>query len=426
MISRFRRYAFGVCAASTLAACSASQPQTPAVAPAHSIAHHIGPAWTYAVLHRFRHAIGGAHPSASLIDVNGTLYGTTLFGGTGSGTVFSLSPTSREKVLHKFAGGSDGAWPWSELIDVNGTLYGTTYLGGGTGCGGYGCGTVYSITTTGTEKVLYSFSGGSSDGANPEAGLIDMNGTLYGTTTADGGSGCYNNVGCGTVFSVSTSGTEKVLHGFTSGSDGSYPVGDLLDVNGTLYGTTAQGGSGCPQHSCGIVFSITTSGTEKVLYSFAPGTNSDGNSPNGGLIDVNGTLYGTTYEGGGTGCGGSGCGVVFSVTTSGSEQVLYRFAGGSDGGTPSSGLIDLNGTLYGTTGDGGGNQCYGNNCGIIFSMTTGGAETVLYRFTNLADGWQPRARLLNVNGTLYGTAYYGGTSGCRKYYYCGTIFTLSP
>ena len=205
------------------------------------------------------------------------------------GVVYSISTTGKETVLHRFHG-FDGARPYASLINVNGTLYGTTY-GGGTN----GEGSVFSITTTGTEKVLYSFGGGS-DGKNPAARFINVNGSLYGTTYWGGSGSCTG--GCGTVFSITTSGIEKLLHTFGGGSDGSHPVAGLTNVKGTLYGTTLYGGSnGCiNSQSCGTVFSITTTGKEKVLYSFAGGT--DGAAPAGQLINVNGTLFGTTYSGG--------------------------------------------------------------------------------------------------------------------------------
>jgi uncharacterized repeat protein (TIGR03803 family) len=195
--------------------------------------------------------------------MNGALYGTTTEGGgLGSthlccGTVFSVTTTGKERVLHVFAGGSDGAYPQADLIDVDGTLYGTTTYGGA-----YGFGTVFSVTTDGTEKVLYSFGGGS-DGEYPSAGLIDVKGTLYGTTTYGGSSSwCNFGYGCGTLFSVTTTGAEQVLHAFAGGSaDGANPHADLIDVNGTLYGTTFYGGPSCKRHGgvrgCGTVFTFT-------------------------------------------------------------------------------------------------------------------------------------------------------------------------
>lgn len=102
---------------------------------------------------------------------------------------------------------------------------------------------------------------------------------------------------------------------------------------------------------------------------------------------------------------------------------MYRFTGGSDGATPASGLIDVNGTLYGTTLNGGA-SC---TCGTVYSVSTSGAETVLYRFTGGTDGWIPIAGLTDVHGTLYGTTELGGDKvGCCSKYGGGTVFTFSP
>lgn len=137
--------------------------------------------------------------------------------------------------------------------------------------------------------VLYSFHG-AHDGANPRANLISMGSTLYGTTGA-GGTGGY-----GTVFSITASGTEKVLHPFDK-SDGADPSSGLVNVNGMLYGVTPQGGA----NYVGTVFSVTTAGKERVLYNFGRDS-SDGAYPTG-LINVGGTLYGTTNLGGASGYG---------------------------------------------------------------------------------------------------------------------------
>jgi uncharacterized repeat protein (TIGR03803 family) len=148
------------------------------------------------------------------------------------------------------------------------------------------------------------------------------------------------------VYSIGTDGTEKVLYSFGGGSDGAYPAEGLTDVYGTLYGTTDEGGTS----DKGTVYSISTDGTEKVLHSFGGG--SDGDGPFAGLIDVNGTLYGTTFLGGDHGCYQSGCGTVYSISTDGTEKVLYRFDG-YDGAQPEARLLHHNGTLYGTTSTGG-------------------------------------------------------------------------
>jgi uncharacterized repeat protein (TIGR03803 family) len=205
-----------------------------------------------------------------LINVNGTLYGTTTEDGAKlghshlcCGTVFSVTTAGKEQVLYKFAGGpADGGSPVADLIDVNGTLYGTTAYGGSSGCESADCGTVFSVTTAGKEEVLHSFTG-DSDGATPSAGLINVNGTLYGTTAYGGGSVfCNGGIGCGTIFSVTTTGAEQVLHTFAGGSaDGANPLADLIDGKGTLYGTTECGGPKCGRtvglHGCGTVFAFT-------------------------------------------------------------------------------------------------------------------------------------------------------------------------
>ncbi|MFZ0033078.1 MAG: choice-of-anchor tandem repeat GloVer-containing protein, partial [Candidatus Cybelea sp.] len=168
-------------------------------------AHHFPTTLSYQVLHRFgRHANpshdhGGANPKSGLINVGGMLYGTTEAGGyEDNGVVYTISTTGAKKVLYRFLGGdSDGSDPIGDLINVNGTLYGTTAGGGRCGPG-----TVYSISTTGTEKVLHSFCG-SEYGNNPTSGLINVNGTLYGTEGQDNS---------GDVYSISTSGAYKVLY----------------------------------------------------------------------------------------------------------------------------------------------------------------------------------------------------------------------
>ena len=232
-----------------------------------------------------------------MIDAEGQLYGTTYNGGADNdGTVFRVSTSGNEKVLYNFffyypSGGNVAA----NLVDVKGTLYGTTELGGSGTSAGYG--TLYSISTTGTEKLLHGFDG--SDGYYPAAGLINVNGTLYGTTE---GGGAYGNNG--TAFSVTTSRSLTALHSFGSGSDGSSPWASLLNVGSTLYGTTEAGG----MYGKGTVFSMSLTGTdEKVIHDFGYG--SDGARPLAGLIDVKGTLYGTTSAG-----GTYGDGTVFALT----------------------------------------------------------------------------------------------------------------
>jgi uncharacterized repeat protein (TIGR03803 family) len=255
-------------------------------------------------------------PYASLTDVNGNFFGTTYRGGTGKcgykhyvfgcGTVYEVSMSGTERVVHSFAEhGGDGILPEARLIAINGAVYGTTSQGGASNAG-----TIFEVSASGTEYVLYNFKGGT-DGAYPQAGLIAVNGLLYGTTLEGGA----NNAG--TVFDVSTSGKEHVLYSFGSGrADGAFPYAGLIDLKGSLYGTTSGGGTGnCkPYSGCGTVFAVSTSGTEHVLYSFG-NISGDGTDPDAGLIAVNGTLFGTTAAGGTGNClPYPGCGTVFEIT----------------------------------------------------------------------------------------------------------------
>lgn len=314
------------------------------------------------ILHSFGSTNDGVNPYASLAEVNGTFYGTTASGGThGAGTIFSVSSTGKERVLYSFKNLPDGANPTSSLVDVGGVLYGTT-IEGGANAGG----TVFRVTTVGKERVLHSFLNTSTDGAFPSAGLTAIGSTLYGVTDSGGTNQTCSN-GCGTIFSVSTAGRERVLHNFTS-ADGSHPGASLIAIRGLLYGTTEYGGGSAscrvPYAGCGTAFSVSTTGSLHVLHRFAGGT--DGGIPSAPLLavgSVSPTIYGTTFAGG-TYCSNTGgCGTIFSLS-GGTERVLHSFGANTlDANGPLGALIDVNGTLYGTT-DGGGT----NELGTVFSF----------------------------------------------------------
>jgi uncharacterized repeat protein (TIGR03803 family) len=281
----------------------------------------------------------GSEPGSGLVmDDSGNLYGTTIYGGPNAdGVAFELAPDGSETVLHTFLGGSDGEEPMGKLIRTKkGYLFGTTVLGGGDGqgCGGYGCGTVFSIAPDGTETVLHAFSGGN-DGAWPYAGLVaDADGALYGTASYGG----VNNAGV--VFELTTDGSEKVLHSFGGGRDGRTPVASLYkDGTGNLYGTTEFGG----RYGRGTVFKLAPDGTETVLHAFE--REGDGSFPDGALTsDGKGNFFGTTTRGG---LGHSG--TIFEISGNGSEKVLYDFQGDSDGKSPVGGVLVQAGSIYGTT-----------------------------------------------------------------------------
>jgi uncharacterized repeat protein (TIGR03803 family) len=348
----------------------------------------------------------GYQPEAALYDLNGSLYGVTPFGGgphgSGSGTVFKIKLSGKEQ--RRTFWGANGAFPVGDLINVNGRFYGTTFFGGANGSG-----IVFSITPGGKRTTVYDFGRyGGPDGNYPNGGLTDINGTLYGTTTYGG------TYGGGTVYSVTTTGHETVLYSFGADGDGYMPTANLIDINRTLYGTTQYGGT----YNEGTVFSVTTSGSEKVLHSFSGPP--DGFFPYAGLTSVNGTIYGTTVAGGSMTCQ---CGIVFSINASGNEKVLHTFTGPPDGALPEASLLNVNGTLYGTTTGGG---AYSN--GSVFTITTSGQEAVLYDFKGHPDGAAPRSGLIDVKGTLYGTTFYGGayTGECRSSVGCGTVFSIIP
>ncbi len=308
----------------------------------------------------------------------------------------AANPT--EQVLWSFGNGTDGQEPYAGLLDVLGTLYGTTSAGGT-----YHNGTLFSLTLgTNSENVLWSFGNGK-DANQPYGNVISVNGELYGATTGGG------NDDVGTVFSFDPQGNaETVLHSFDV-SNGQTPY-SLVKVRDKLYGTTPWGGPGTGYNGTVYSYDLKT-GRTKVLYYF--GNAPDSSHPYGALVNVNGTLYGTAYAG-----GTNGLGTVFSFNPqTHAEQVLYSFGNGTDGQSPSAGMIDVKGMLYGTTYSGG---AYGYGTVYAFNPQTN-AESVLWSFGSGTDGQNPNRSLTSVKGMLYGTTVFGGTHNDG-----GTVFSLNP
>jgi uncharacterized repeat protein (TIGR03803 family) len=276
-------------------------------------------------------------------------------------------------------------------------------------------------------KVLGDFTLRPGTGSNLFAGLLmDSNANFLGTAFYGGGTQCVGSKnGCGTVYKINRKKGETVVHRFTGHpNDGAFPEAALIeDPAGNFYGTTPSGGA----FYLGTIFKIDSNNNETVLYSFCPdqGACMGGQNPFPGVIrDTAGSLYGVAMGG-----GAFNAGVVYQLTPGGSENVLYNFTGGSDGASPQSALMmDSEGNLYGTT-TGGGSGGYG----VVFELSpqAGGSwnETVLYTFCSLAncvDGSQPMAGPLVQDsvGNLYGTTYVGGNgSGCGTGG-CGTVFKL--
>jgi uncharacterized repeat protein (TIGR03803 family) len=408
-----------------------------------SVATHMAQAQTYTVIHNFQGGTDGSEPAYGLtVGSDGTLYGSTFSGDAGTGTIYTLAYTGSGwalNTLYMFSGGSDGAVPYAGVIfGPDGSLYGTTAFGGVgscvTGGGKTGCGTAFNLTSssrrqgkpsTWTETVLYDFTGGS-DGATPYGArpIFDAAGNLYGTAFGGGLQNCPG--GCGLVYELvpgKGGWTEKILYSFSGTPDGSSPwAGVIFDQSGNLYGTTKLGGL----YGYGTVFELTPSSSgwmEKVLYNFQ--NQQDGGMPYAGLIfDPSGNLIGATTAGG----AGNG-GTVFELTPSGSDwtfQTLYAFTGqpGQFAHGPTASLVfDNGGNLYGATaGDG----AYG--FGSVFKLTQSGGNwtyTSLYDFTGGNDGRTPRGNLVfDKYGNLYGTSSGGPPPDCDGSP-CGLVFEIT-
>jgi uncharacterized repeat protein (TIGR03803 family) len=393
----------------------------------------------YSVLYAFG-GPDGANPQAPvLIDSAGNVYGTTTFGGLNQcclgscppptnspcGVVFKIDPTGKESVLHAFTGYPvDGSNPYSALIlDDGGNLYGTTSAGGPPGiCAPNGCGTVFKVTSSGQETMLYGFKGGA-NGSSPGTGLLrDAAGNLFGTTQYGGLTSCI--FGCGTVFKLDAAGTHSILYHFTGGADGGQPRAGLIWNAGNFFGTTLAGGfaaaAPCYNTGCGVVFKMSTAGKETVLHMFT-GVDDGSDPANRLIIDSAGTLYGADDS------GGLGGGVVFELRPGGEFITLDLFGlQASDiGAQPNSLIRDSKGNLYGTTTYGGASSC---GCGLVFKLSPAGEETVLYTFQGGEDGAYPYAGLAaDAAGNLYGTTLYGGnTGGACGISGCGVVFKLKP
>jgi hypothetical protein len=430
--------------------------------------------WKEKVLYSFQGGTDGAEPIGGIVrDKVGNLYGANLNGGSSScagpgqcGTVYELSPPTQkggswtETILYVFKGYAfgDGATPEGGLImDEAGNLYGTTGYGGTGPCvllGPGGCGTVYELSPPAnpgdpwTETVLYSFQGGN-DGYVATGDLVfDKAGNLYGATLFGGGQGTTCDIlyggQCGTIFELSppqTKGdqwTEKVLHSFAGGSDGSIPNGGLvLDRSGAVYGTTFYGGNesgscngGILGIGCGTVFKLSPpkneseQWTEEMIHVFKDGL--DGTQPWAGVIlDSAGDIYGAA-EG-----GARGCGVAFQIVPTGQGKwggtALYNFGGDSYYYSPAVSGLDQSGNVYGIT-----NVGPGSFGGSVFRLKRPAdgesiwSETFLYDFTRGTDATFINPTLVTDSaGDIYGASQGGGGEGyCPSY--CGTVFEIGP
>jgi uncharacterized repeat protein (TIGR03803 family) len=380
----------------------------------------------------------GYYPNAGLIQgTDGNLYGTTHSGGINfGGTVFKLTLHGKLTTLYEFcsnntagsgsAGCTDGYEPNAGLVEgTNGEFYGTTFYGGATASENQtGAGTVFKINSKGTLTTLYSFCSktGCTDGALPNAGLVQAtDGNFYGTTNSGGIP--VADTDYGTVFKISPEGTLTTLHSF-SYTDGGQPDGALIQASdGNLYGTTSEGGP----NLYGTVFQITLpGGTLTTLNSFS---NTDGAVPFAGLLQgTDGNLYGTTLEGGSS---VNGDGTIFKITTGGTLSSLYSFCLKThcpDGDFPYAGLVQhTNGTFYGTASAGGstsGSDCEGDACGTVFSLSVGLGPFVETQTTSGKVG--AAVKILGTDLTGATSATFNGTAAVFDVVSASEITTTVP
>ncbi len=360
-------------------------------------------------------APNGEVPESGLIlGPDGSYYGTTFIGGAfGDGTVFKITSTGAISTLHSF-NGADGHGPRGNLVaGSDGYLYGTTFEGGPDSDG-----TVFRISTAGAFNTVYAFTYAGEEGAAPFGDLVQgADGAFYGTTSTGG------DYAVGGLYKVTASGILTVLHSFT-GVDGGRPMaGMILGQDGNFYGTTTMGGTPFPAGGPGsatgggTVFKMTPAGDVSTVYAF---TGDTGPVSSQGVLaqTADGTLYGTTSNG-----GSENVGTVFAVTPAGGFSLLHSFSV-NDGAQPQAGLaVGGDGALYGTTVAGDPSAPAGNpnpvGAGMVFRITRTGEFAVVHSFSN-ADGSTPMGALLaSPDGNLYGTTQSGG-AGLR-----GTVFKLN-
>jgi uncharacterized repeat protein (TIGR03803 family) len=275
---------------------------------------------TLTSLHSFTGVKDGENPVDTLVPgSDGNFYGTTGAGGVGfGGTVFSITTGGSLATLYSFTNNNGGEFPYAGLVLGNdGNFYGTTYAGGSNGYG-----TVFKITAGGSLTPLYSFTNGA-DGANPEASLVQgSDGNFYGTTI-DGGTS-----GDGAIFKISPSGSLTSLYSFTNGTDGAFPEAAMVQgTDGNFYGTTFDGGG--PSYA-GVVFQITPSGLLTPLFAV---NEIDGGLPRAGLVQgPDGSFYGESSQ---YGVGGDGTIFrisVGTVTSSATVSIITNNAFGFSNG----------------------------------------------------------------------------------------------
>jgi uncharacterized repeat protein (TIGR03803 family) len=328
---------------------------------------------------------------------DGNLYGTVI--DADYGHAVRITPSGTLSVLYNFCpqlNCSNGYYPYGPLVlATDGNFYGAAYAGGNTAasCGNSGCGTIFRMTTGGKVTLLYAFNG--ADGFYPDWLIEATDGNFYGTTVLGGSA--RNGCGCGTIFKLTPTGVLTTLHSFDQ-TDGLEPNGITQGTDGILYGTTHAGGkynaAHCEGLGCGTVFKATTSGAFTSLHSFQE---TDGALPYTPPVQANdGTFYDTTWEG-----PNGGDGTIFSITSQGKAKTVYTFTGIAN--YPVVGLFPASdGNLYGTTESDG--AC--SNVGFIYSLTQTGTLSTVY--DGCQTGAYTDTVFQATSGKFYGTYTGGG------------------
>jgi uncharacterized repeat protein (TIGR03803 family) len=364
----------------------------------------------------------GVGPENLVQYTDGDFYGTTAAGGANDkGTLFRITPAGKLTTLYSFCAQTkctDGASPGQLVLGNDGNFYGFT-ASGGANCqelSNPGCGTVFKMTPTGSLTTLYSFCvrTNCADGWTPDALVQGADGNFYGTTFTGGPNN--SNQG-GEVFKLTPAGVLTLLYGFcsqTDCTDGEIPTILIQAANGNFYGSTEEGGA----TGCGTAFTLTRRGQLNTLYNFTRVENCGGGFT-GIMQGSDGNFYGTTPAG-----GSHGHGTVFKMTPSGAFGALYSFCAQTncaDGENPHSGVVeDAAGNFYGTTA---GSLNHNNpNYGTIFQLTPSGTLNTLHSF-DYTDGALPGEITLATSGIFYGTTSYGGITDCFDG--CGTVYSIS-
>lgn len=398
---------------------------------------------TYTVLHNFGSvANDGVDPTGGLLALNGKLYGTTVYGGTGGGGVlyeYNISANTYNLLFH--FGGNNGGLPGGGVIASNGALYGLAVGGGNADAGVL---YKYDLGSGGAFSVLRHFD--FPNGANPGGELLLLGGKFYGGTQGGGS----DSLGVLFEYNPAGAGTYTVLHHFYKGG-GRFFNGTLIESSGKFYGAMTAGELGNPIQPGGVLFEYSfsngyqvmleferprlgaypfskmlQSGSELygttifggengvgVLYKYAPNTHtykvlhhfsmSKGFSPYGDLIWHGGKIYGTTLQ---AGRDEGGTLFQFDTANGGVHSVLHTFDVSRDGEILFDGVTAYNGKLYGTAAIGGSHRQ-----GTIYQYDlANGSFTVAHHFDSI-NGKYPQGGLCLLNGKFYGMTVFGGNAG---------------